>query len=136
VAYLRNGSHMATVFLIKQSTNKKQNGETMNDEHEQILMECWRQMDVHAKSERPPEWKSLDNQDYDETTKFGPAYAAGEWFGEIKNHTRQRLLRAISDLESGGLLVIHRKWGRRLSNIRLTPAGQKIAEELLEKVSL
>ena len=38
-----------------------------------------------------------------------------------------RLRRAINDLERGGLLTTWKRYGRHLSNIKLTELGEEIA---------
>jgi hypothetical protein len=124
---------MHTLFLTKQSQNMKRLN-AMNDEHQEILMRCHLRMQALKCAKRPPSWRALENRDLDEQLEHGPEYAAGNWFGEIHNHERQRLLRAVSDLENGGLLVTYRRWGRRLSHIRLTAEGEKIAKKLLSEV--
>jgi hypothetical protein len=107
----------------------------MNDEHGEILVRCLQRMQALECAKRPPKWRALENEDFDEQLEHGPRYAAGSWFGQIQNHERQRLLRAISELERGGLLVTHRRWGRRLSHIRLTAEGEKIAQKLLKEAA-
>jgi hypothetical protein len=99
-------------------------------EHVEILKECLRRMQEHAQTPRPPEWKWWERRPYDEITTHGPEYGCGEWFGNVPECQRMRYRRAIADLERGGLLVTWSRGGRRLSHIRLTPMGEKVAREV------
>ena len=102
----------------------------MKPEHARILSECFRRTREHAATPRPPQWQHWKTGPHDEQTEFGPQYAAGEWIGDIPEHERQRLRRAIADLERGGLITTHRRWGRRLSHIQLTAEGASVAASL------
>jgi hypothetical protein len=114
---------MATVLLSKQTTG-------MKPEHAQILVECRQRMDELSSTNRPPDWQVWATDEYDEQIEHGPRYGAGEWFGPLLDHERMRLRRAIDDLQRGGLLVTWRRYGRRLSNIKLTPKGREVAKQL------
>jgi hypothetical protein len=105
-------------------------GTAMKPEYRLILVECLRRMREHAATPRPAAWLLWSNDRYDEETEHGPRYGCGEWFGVTADHERMRLRRAIDDLERGGLLVTWRRWGRRLSHIRLTNQGEVIAQPL------
>lgn len=107
----------------------------MKPEHVAILTECLRRMREHAATPRPPAWQKWNTGPFDEQTEHGPEYAAGDWFGEVAEHERQRYRRALADLERGGLLVMHARWGRRLSHVRLTAEGIAVAEGLLAGTS-
>src|SRR5690349_8847621 len=99
-------------------------------EHDRILVTCLeRQREVEAEP-APPRWRAWAYEEWEFRQQCGPDYAAGAWFGDLRDHERQRLLRAIRALERAGLLTIHCRWGRRLSHIRLTPRGLKVAREL------
>jgi len=102
----------------------------MKTEHEAILVECYRRMQEHKRTPRPPEWRWWDREPYDEVTAHGPEYGCGEWFGDVPEHQRMRYRRAIADLERGGLLETWCRWGRRLSHIKLTATGREVAEGL------
>ncbi len=103
----------------------------MKPESRQILAECLKRQNAIAAAEPPPQWRWWDVQARDEQLRFGPAYAVTAWFGDVEEHIRVRLRRAIASLERGDLLVVHRKHGLRLSNVRLTEAGIALAESLL-----
>ena len=105
----------------------------MKNEHEKILIECFVRMRVLEKTPRPPDWKVWECDEYDELQVHGPAYAVGAWFPGVPNHERMRYRRAIDDLERAGLLFAFKRWGRRLSNVKLTEAGEKIARKLLKE---
>jgi len=80
---------------------------------------------------RPREWEVWNIDAFDEQIEHGPRYGCGAWFDITADHERMRLRRAIVDLERGGLLVTWKRWGRRLSNIRLTGTGMAVAKELM-----
>ena len=105
----------------------------MKPEHREVLIECLRRMREHAATPRPADWLVWSTERYDEQTEHGPKYGCGEWFGVTADHERMRLRRAIDDLELGGLLVTWRRWGRRLSHIKLTPQGEEIAQQLIQE---
>jgi hypothetical protein len=104
----------------------------MKTEHEAILIECYRRMQEHKETPRPPEWQWWNREPYDEVTTHGPEYGCGEWFGDVPEHQRMRYRRAIADLERGGLLITWCRWGRRLSHIKLTATGCEVVEGLAE----
>lgn len=102
----------------------------MKNEHRQILMECHRRMQALAAGPRPPAWQRWDCERHDEQLENGPHYGCGQWFGDVPEHERQRLRRAIDDLERGGLLTTWSAYGRRLTSIKLTAEGERIVAEL------
>jgi hypothetical protein len=106
----------------------------MSKENEQILMGCWHHMCILEITERPDEWRTLELEAYELKIKHGPEYRPTWWFGKIENYERVRLRRAITHLENGGLLITWRRFGRRLSHVRLTKKGEKIAKKLLSEV--
>src|SRR5262245_41446589 len=62
--------------------------------------------------------------------EHGPAWHAGEWFGpDLPEVKRQRYVRAVKGLAAAGLLVSHKHYAR-LSHVRLTPEGERLAREL------
>jgi hypothetical protein len=85
----------------------------MKHEAEQLLAECFRRQ--LAAGANPA----------------GVRYAAGDWFGQIAEHQRMRYRRAIDDLAAEGLLTVTRQFGRRLSHIKLTGAGEDAAAEIV-----
>jgi hypothetical protein len=62
-----------------------------------------------------------------------PRYAASNWFGSVAEYERMRFLRAIADLERGGLLETWKRCGRRLSNFKLSDAGTELVEKTFLK---
>lgn len=92
-------------------------------EHAEILVECRRRMLALETAE--PKW--FEQADWLEQVEHGPAFSIPAWFGTEADYMRMRYLRAIVDLENGGLLVRYCRWGRKLSHIELTPEGMKAA---------
>ncbi len=71
-----------------------------------------------------------------EQRAHGFRYQPTEWFGpELPERIRKRCRRAIDRLEADGLLITWRKYGGRMSHLKLTPAGERLAVELLAKHS-
>ena len=108
--------------MIKQQTSG------MKPEHLGVLVECYRRMRELADAPRPEGWQTWLVGDYDEQVEHGPKYACGGWFGPTPEHQRMRYRRAIDYLEQIGLLITWRRWGRRLSHIRLTKQGEVVAK--------
>jgi hypothetical protein len=99
--------------------------------HRQLLVETFLRELLVAKL--PPQvpgptWDGLAELDRLEQLEHGARYSAGEWFGDIPNHRRQAALRCIRELEAAGLLSTWARWGKRLSHLRLTPAGRVLAQ--------
>jgi hypothetical protein len=94
------------------------------------LVECLKRQEAHARTSRPPKWQEWARSEHDATTKCGPLYGCGEWFGDVPEYMRQRYRRAIDELARKGLLE---KFGtdRRIQSIKLTPAGEALAKQLL-----
>ena len=103
----------------------------MKPEHTELLAECYHRTRTLSAAPRPPSWQSWAIAEYDEQIEHGPRYGCGQWFGPRPEHQRMRLRRAINDLERGGLLTTWKRYGRRLSNIKLTELGEEIAVSLL-----
>lgn len=103
----------------------------MKPEHARLLLECSRRMCELASTPRPEDWQTWLVDEYDEQVEHGPRYGCGEWFGPHPEHQRMRYRRAIDELERGGLLITWRRWGRRLSNLRLTRKGKALVTMLL-----
>ena len=93
-----------------------------------ILWECLMQQRDLEEAEEPPEWKSWLRHLLEYDREHGPTYRFRDWFGDAPNFVRQRHRRAIHALAAVGLLTIHRRTEKRLSNIKLTDAGLKVAE--------
>jgi hypothetical protein len=65
-----------------------------------------------------------------EELEHGPAFTVWGWFGMRRPHAKSRYLRAVYGMRATGLLVVRKRWGRKLSAIRLTAAGMAKANEL------
>ena len=102
----------------------------LNADEESILRECLRRQSEVDAAPQPPIWKYWEINDLEEQRMYGPKYRFGAWFGKAPDHVRKRKARAIQSLASASLLTIHRRTERRLSNIKLTDAGMRIAESL------
>jgi len=100
-------------------------------EHEAILVEALRRTSRHARARRPPVWQTWAREIFDAVSAHGPEYHPSRWFGLLHEHEVKRYRRAIADLEREGLLSTWARWGRRLSHLRLTSEGEKVARELL-----
>jgi hypothetical protein len=100
----------------------------MTNEAKKLLLECYRRMQEHQSTPRPPAWQKWDREKYDETTKFGPNYGFGEWFGEQPNAIRMRYRRAIDELCRNGMMTTYSRCGGRLSKVKLTAEGEAIAK--------
>jgi hypothetical protein len=124
---LRKQPGFANNLLADQASG---GGEGVKPEHEMVLRECLRRQEALARAKRPPAWRRWEREPFDEQREHGPEYGCGEWFGPVEEYQRLRLLRAVRDLERGGLLMAWCRYGRRLSNIRLTAEGLKVAREL------
>ncbi|MBA4104962.1 MAG: hypothetical protein C0485_04310 [Pirellula sp.] len=69
-----------------------------------------------------------------EQRAHGFLYKPTEWFGPVlPERIVKRLRRAIDRLEADGLLVLWRKYGGRMTHLKLTPAGERLAVELLAR---
>ena len=102
-------------------------------EHRLILRECLSRTWELETRPAPPHWRRLASADYREQIEFGPRYSSSEFFnhGEpLADADRMRVGRAIAALESIGLIQTHCRFGTRITNIRLTPQGRLIAEQL------
>jgi hypothetical protein len=103
----------------------------MKAEHKRILTECLQRMAEHAAAPRPGAWQTWSRETFDAETVHGPRYSSGEWFGPLKEHERMRYRRALADLERDGYLTTWCRWGRRLSHVKLTAEGERVARALL-----
>lgn len=95
-----------------------------------ILRECLKRETTISDAPAPPSWKHWECRELDDQRRHGPAYAPADWFGSMSQTDRRQLLRVIRRLESAGLLTAHSRRGNRLSHIKLTPAGEKLAKSL------
>jgi hypothetical protein len=98
----------------------------MKPEENQLLIECYRRTKSQKKT--PLTWC---RRNCDIVSRHGPKYDSG-WFGDNLHPTLQkRFRRAIGSLESAGLLVTWKEWGIKISHVKLTPEGEKLAAEIL-----
>ncbi len=95
-------------------------------DQQRILWECLMQQREFDAVEEPREF--WERELLEQQRQHGPTYRFRNWFGNAPEFVRQRHRRAILALESAGLLIVHRRTQKRLSNIKLTDAGSKIAE--------
>lgn len=91
------------------------------------------QQALESRPEPPAEhwWEVMERS---EAKAHGPAYRPIAWFGELTpERIVKRCRRAIQRLEVEGLIVTWKKHGARLTHIKLTPEGERLAIELLAK---
>ncbi len=68
--------------------------------------------------------------EYEYQREHGPRWDAGAWFGpRLPEYKRQRYVRAAKALAAAGLLVAHKEHDR-LSHVKLTAQGERLALEL------
>ncbi len=99
-------------------------------DQQRILSECLQRQRELNVAEEPPQWKFWEMELLADQREHGPMYRFRDWFGDAPELVRQRHRRAIFSLEATGLLTVHRRTEKRLSNIKLADAGFKIAERL------
>lgn len=104
----------------------------LKPEHHQILTACRDQMRLLAASKPPAAWKKWEVAEREELLEYGPVYRPTEWFGDMSNAQRQALLRAIYDLEAAGLVAPWARRGGKLTNLKLTEAGERLAAGLVD----
>ncbi len=99
-------------------------------EYRQLLNELYIRTRVLQTSPPPPAWQTWLRSEWDEQLEHGPRYSSGDWFGvtESEPHLQMRYRRAIKQLADAKLLVIWRRFGRRLTNIKLTTAGLAVCD--------
>jgi hypothetical protein len=102
----------------------------MKPEVEAVLLTCLAKQEASAKVKRPPAWRRLARGSFDEEHAHGPQYAVTSWFGHVPEFQRLRYLRAVEEAERDGLLVTWCRHGRRLSRVKLTTGGLRVAREL------
>jgi hypothetical protein len=102
----------------------------MKAEVERVLLVALQKQEALAREKRPPRWRPFSTEMYEEGRAHGPEYKCSTWFGEVPEHERLRLLRGVEALEREGLLVTWRRFGRRLSRVKLTAQGLKVARGL------
>ncbi len=105
----------------------------MRDEERAVLVECLRrQREIAARAE-PPARDRWGRREWEELREYGPSYRPAEWFGDgspIPEKYRTRFLRAVHALAAAGL-VRRTGVGGRLTNVKLTPEGERVAGELV-----
>lgn len=106
----------------------------MTNEAQQLLLECYRRMQEHKATPRPPKWQRWSCELFDETAEYGPDYGFGEWFGNGQPEAiRMRFKRAIDELRRNGYLVSYSRHGGRLTKIKLTVDGKHEAERIAKE---
>ncbi len=105
----------------------------MSSERDDILRECLaRERDIEA-TPKPAKGNIWALREWEDQQEYGPPFSVPEWFGDednfIPERYRSRYLRALWQAHDDGLLIGTRT-GARLSNVKLTEAGRKLAEEL------
>jgi hypothetical protein len=102
-----------------------------------VLLELLVRTRAIARRPRPPAWRSWEVERWQDDREWGPLYSPAEWFGggeSIPEYLRVRYLRAIRKLAADGLLtMIMSESGKRLERLRLTEAGQRLAEALARR---
>lgn len=64
----------------------------------------------------------------------GPRYSPKDWFGESGTRDARRLLEEIDHLAERGLVEKYGRHGRRMTHLKLTDAGQRIANEIITEM--
>ena len=96
-----------------------------------ILTATLERMDQLAATNLSPSWEEWDVAEHEEELEHGPAYSSGEWFVDLQEYQSACGYVGLSNAwEAAGLLTTWRRYDRRLSNIKLTAKGLKIAREL------
>lgn len=103
---------------------------TRDELGERILREVLKREAAVKRRPKPEKWQRwLMNADADER-EYGPRYSSYEWFGDLSDANRVRLLRVLYALEDAGMLVPVKSENGRLQHVRLTAAGRKAAMKL------
>ena len=104
------------------------------NEGSHVLVATYRRQLAIAAAAQPEPWRWWAVCEHVEQVTHGPAYRPAEWFGFLlPEHVRRRCRRAIDRLEAEGLIISWRKYGDRLTHLKLTPTGERLAIELLAK---
>ncbi len=101
----------------------------MNHQQTKILKKCYELEQSFSESE-PEKWETWLLRDWQEQVEHGPTYKVGEWFGPLPERDRVGYRRCIKKLEEQGLLTTWRRWGDRMTNVKLTEAGRAEIERL------
>lgn len=103
----------------------------MTLEQQAILTRCLA-LQAEIEANQPHAWNVLERREWEIESAHGPRYLAGRWFGPLHERERMRYRRAIDVLERDRLVVTHREWGGKLTNVALTAAGEDVARQLAE----
>jgi len=98
----------------------------MKPTEKKILRKCLELQQLNAES-KPEPWRTWSLDNWHEIQEHGPTYRISEWFGELPERDRVHYRRTIKALEKQGLLKTWRRWGDRMTNVKLTEAGETIA---------
>ncbi len=102
----------------------------MNECQRNILTELLRRTYELVECESP--MNGWERHRYKLEVEFGPEFSIVRWFPEAgPDAVRMRYARALRDLEAAGLVQPWRKWGTKISHLKLTADGERIASELL-----
>jgi hypothetical protein len=101
----------------------------MRDEHREVLVECLRREQELRETKAPPKWQTWAYDEHVEQLKYGPHFSSAAWFQTDLPHEQRRYLRAVRDLERAGLVETWSRWGRRLTGLKLTAEGRRLALE-------
>jgi hypothetical protein len=126
-----------TLFLSPKSASPARSpmqDATDVDEGSFVLVAAFRRQRDIALAPTPEPWRWWEVAERAEQLAHGPAYRPSEWFGLMTpDRILKRCRRAIARLESAGLIVTWRKYGGRLSHLKVTPAGERLAQALIAK---
>jgi hypothetical protein len=101
----------------------------MKPEEKALLTRCLA-LQAEIEASEPEEWKSWERRPWEQQYIYGPAYFIGQWFGPLPERMRMRYRRALDVLAEAGLVELHREYGVRLTNVKLTEAGEVEARKL------
>lgn len=101
----------------------------MNECQRNILAELLRRTYELVECEMP--LNGWERHRYELEVEFGPEFSIVRWFDAGPDAVRMRYARALRDLEAAGLVQSWRKWGTKISHLKLTADGERVASELL-----
>ena len=103
-----------------------------------LVTEIARRANTFESAEEPPQWAHWPYADYLDQKQNGVRYSHSRWFGKQTSSQRMRWYRALRALEQAELIEVTRVEALRSRQqvyLRLTPAGEKLARELLARES-
>lgn len=103
----------------------------MTETQKAIIRRCYAKQQEIACS-RQEAWRSYQLREWQQQMDHGPTYQVSEWFGAMPERDRVHYRRSIRALESRGLLTVWCRWGQRMTNIKLTDAGELEAKRLTD----